>query len=155
MNPERERRARALAANVYRAVGGYVTGAFAIALIAGFSAYLVLSILGVPFAVPLAVLMAFFDLIPLVGATIAGIIIALVTSLENFPTALIVWCVFFLVYQKMENNILQPFVYKRTVALHPLVVIIAVLIGASLLGILGALLAIPAAATVQLLAKDY
>ena len=155
MGPERERRARALASDVYRAVGGYVTGNFAISLIAGFSTYVVLTIIGVPFAVPLAVLMAFFDMIPLVGATIAGIIIAIVSSFENFPTALIVWGLFLFIYQQIENNVLQPFVYRRTVALHPLLVIIAVLIGGTLLGILGALLAIPAAATLQILAKDW
>ena len=155
LGPERERRARAIAANVYRAVGGYVTGAFAIAAVAGVSAYLVLTILGVPFAVPLGVVMAFFVLIPLVGATIGGAIVAVVAAFDDFPTSLLVWVVFLFVYQQLENNVLQPLVYRRTVALHPLVVIIAVLIGASQLGVLGALLAIPAAATVQILVQDY
>lgn len=147
-------RARIVAANVYRAVGGYVTGAFTIALIAGTSTYLVLAILGISFAVPLAVLMGFLVLIPLVGATIGGVAIAIVTGLEDFPTSLIVWTAFVILYQQVENNVLQPFIYRRTVALHPLLVITAVLIGASLLGVLGALLAIPVAATVQIIVKE-
>ncbi len=153
--PEREERVSTIAGHVYRAVGGYVTGAFSIAFIAGVATYVMLLALGVPFAVPLSVLMAFFVLIPLVGATIGGVIIAVVAGVDNFPTGLIAWLVFLVVYQQIENNVLQPFVYRRTLALHPLLVIVAVLVGASLLGILGALLAIPAAATVQILVKDY
>ena len=132
-----------------------MTGAFALALVAGTITFVVLTALGVPFAVPLAVLMAFLDLIPLVGAPVAGTIIALITAFQDFPTTLIVWSIFFLTYQQLENNVLQPFVYKRTVSLAPLLVIIAVLIGATLLGVLGALLAIPVAAAVQILVKDF
>jgi len=154
LRPEHERRARDVGAKVYKAVGGYVTGALTIAIIAGTSTYIVLSILGIGFAVPLAVLMGFLVLIPLVGATIGGVIIAIVTAFEDFPTALIVWTAFFVLYQQVENNVLQPFIYRRTVALHPLVVIIAVLMGASLLGVLGALLAIPVAATSQIIVKE-
>ncbi len=155
LGPEREERLRTIADHVYRAVGGYVTGAFSIAFIAGVASYVMLLALGVPFAVPLSVLMAFFVLIPLVGASIGGVIVAVVAGVDNFPTGLIAWVVFLVVYQQIENNVLQPFVYRRTLALHPLLVIVAVLVGASLLGILGALLAIPVAATVQILVKDY
>ena len=155
LEPEHERRARAIAANIYKAVGGYVTGAFALALVAGTVTFVVLSVLGVPFAVPLAVLMAFLDLIPLVGAPVAGVVIASIAAFQDFPTTLIVWGVFFVIYQQLENNVLQPFVYKRTVSLAPLLVIIAVLIGATLLGVLGALLAIPVAAALQILVKDF
>ena len=150
-----ERRAHTIAANIYKAVGGYVTGAFSIALLAGLSTFIVLSLLGVPFAVPLALMMGFLDLIPLVGATVAGVLIAIVCAFQDFPTTLIIWSVWFLVYQQVENNVLQPFVYRRTVALAPLLVIVAVLMGASLLGVLGALLAIPVAAALQILVKDW
>jgi predicted PurR-regulated permease PerM len=112
-------------------------------------------ILSVPFAVPLAVLMAFLDLIPLVGATIGGVGIGIVAAISDFPTALIVWAIFFVVYQQIENNLLQPIIYRRTVQLHPLVVLIAVLIGGSQLGVLGALIAIPVAAGLQILLKDW
>lgn len=151
----RERQAREVAQNVYKAVGGYVAGVFAIAGTAGLATFIALIAIGIPYAVPLAVLMAFFDLIPLVGATIAGVIIALVAAVTSFPTGLIAWVVFLVIYQQVENNLLQPFVQRRAVALHPLFVIVAVLMGASLLGVLGALLAIPVAASLQILVKEY
>jgi predicted PurR-regulated permease PerM len=156
LGPIRGPRARAIADDVYRSVGGYVVGNLAISAIAGITTYLVLTVLAVPFAVPLAVLMAFLDLVPLVGASIAGLIIAIVAGLGgNFPADLIVWVVFFVVYQQVENNLLQPLIYRRTVALHPLLVIVAILIGASLVGIVGALLAIPIAGAVQIVVKDW
>src|SRR6266496_1716643 len=114
---------------------------------------MVLQILDVPYAVPLAVLMAFLDLIPLVGATIGGVAIGIVAAIAHFPAALIVWAVYFIVYQQVENNLLQPIIYRRTVAIHPLVVLVAVLIGGSQLGVLGALLAIPVAAAIQIVVK--
>lgn len=152
--PAREVRFRRVAKEVYGSVAGYVAGNLLISLVAGVSTYLVLTILGVPFAVPLAVLMAFLDLIPLVGASLGGFTIALVTLFNNFPTATIVWVVFFIIYQQVENNVLQPVVYRRTVNVAPLAVIVAILIGGSLLGILGALVAIPVAATVQIVIKE-
>jgi predicted PurR-regulated permease PerM len=114
-----------------------------------------MTILDIPFAVPLAVLVGLFDLIPLVGSTIAGVIVGIVAAVVGFPGKLIVWVIYLIVYQQVENNVIQPVVYKKTVAIHPLIVIVAVLIGGSLLGILGALLAIPIAATVQIVVKEY
>jgi predicted PurR-regulated permease PerM len=155
LGPERERRARALADDAARAVGGYVAGAVAIALLAGAVSFAMMTALGLPFAIPLAVLMAFLALIPLVGSAIGAAPIAVVAALHSFPTALIVWVVFFIVYQQIESRVLGPWVYRRTVALHPLLAIVAVLAGASLQGILGALLAIPVAAIVQLLIREW
>jgi predicted PurR-regulated permease PerM len=152
--PEREARWRRVAGDIYRSVSGYVGGSLLIATIAGVFAYVVMLALGVPFRVPLAVLMAFLDLIPLVGATIGGIAILLVTLFNDFPGDSIVWLIAFVVYQQFENNVLQTFVYRRTVNVHPLIVIVAILIGASLLGVLGALVAIPVAATVQIVVRD-
>jgi predicted PurR-regulated permease PerM len=153
--PERAQRIEKVLGDVYEATSGYVVGNLIISVIAGTGTYIVLMILGVPFAVPLSVLMAFLDLIPLVGATIGGVGIGIVAAISNFPTALIVWAVYFIVYQQIENNILQPVIYRRTVALHPLVVLVAVLIGGSQLGVLGALIAIPVAAGLQILVKDW
>jgi predicted PurR-regulated permease PerM len=153
--PVRGPRIRAIGEDVYQSVGGYVVGNLTISLIAGLSTYFVLTLLSVPFAVPLAVLMAFLDLVPLVGATIAGVAIAIVAAIDGFPGDLIVWAVFFIIYQQIENNLLQPLIYRRTVALHPLLVLVAILIGAALLGIVGALLAIPIAAAVQIVLKDW
>jgi predicted PurR-regulated permease PerM len=152
--PQTESRMREIAEDIYRAVSGYVAGNLVISLIAGSTTYVVLSLLGVPFSVPLAVLMAFLDLIPLVGATIGAVLIGIVTLFNDFPTATIVWVVASLVYQQIENNVIQPIVYKRTVDVHPLVVIISILIGAALLGVLGALVAIPVAGALQIVVRD-
>jgi predicted PurR-regulated permease PerM len=154
MRPDHQERVRVVAADIYGATGGYVAGALALATAAGVSTYIILSLLGVPFAVPLSVLMAFFDLIPLVGSTIGGTLVALVTLFADFPGDTIIWVVFVLVYQQVENSVFQPLVYRRTVNLHPLAVITAILIGSSLLGVLGALVAIPIAAAIQIALKD-
>jgi predicted PurR-regulated permease PerM len=155
LGPERGGRMSRIAEDVYRAVAGYVAGNVLISVIAGVTAYIVMKILGLPFAVPLAVLVAFFDLIPLVGSTIAGVVVAIVAAIVGFPGKLIAWVIYLIVYQQVENNVIQPVVYRRTVAIHPLLVIVAVLIGGSLLGVLGALLAIPIAASVQIVVKEW
>jgi predicted PurR-regulated permease PerM len=138
-----------------RVVGGYVVGSVAIAAAAGLFSFAMMKLLGLPFAVPLAVLMALTALIPLIGSAIGATPIALVAALDSFPTALIIWVVAFVVYQQIESHVLGPYVYKRTLSLHPLLAIVSVLAGASLLGILGALLAIPIAAMIQILIREY
>jgi predicted PurR-regulated permease PerM len=152
---ERMERMDRISENVYRAVAGYVAGNLTISVIAGVSAYIVMLILDIPFAVPLAVLLAFLGLIPLVGSTIGGAIIAIVAAVVGFPEKFVIWVVYLIVYQQIENNVLQPIIYKRTVAIHPLIVLVAVLIGGTLLGVLGALLSIPVAATVQIFVKEW
>jgi predicted PurR-regulated permease PerM len=152
--PTAEPRLRTIAMDIYRSTAGYVAGNVVISVIAGTVAYFAMLALGIPFAVPLAVLMAFLDLIPLVGATIGGVAIAIVAAFHDFPTDAIIWLVIFVVYQQVENNVLQPIVYRRTVDVAPLLVIVAILIGSSLLGVLGALVAIPVAAAVQIVLKD-
>ena len=151
---EQQGRVRAVAGDIYSATGGYVAGALTLATAAGISTYILLSMLGVPFAVPLAVLMAFFDLIPLVGSTIGGVLVALVTLFADFPQDTLIWVAFVVIYQQFENSVLQPLVYRRAVNLHPLAVITAILIGSTLLGVLGALVAIPIAAAIQISLKD-
>lgn len=152
---DHERRARGVVAEMARAVGGYVVGSLAIAAAAGLFAFLMMKLLGLPFAVPLAVLMAFTALIPLIGSAIGAAPIALVAGLHSFPAGLIVWVLAFLAYQQLESHVIGPQIYKRTLRLHPLLAIVAVLAGASLMGILGALLAIPIAAMVQILIREY
>jgi predicted PurR-regulated permease PerM len=151
---EHQDRLRQVAADIYSATGGYVAGALALATAAGIGTYIVLSILGVPFAVPLAVLMAFFDLIPLVGSTIGGVLVGVVTVFGDFPGDTIIWVIYVVAYQQVENSVFQPFVYRRAVNLHPLAVITAILVGSTLLGVLGALVAIPIAAAIQIALKD-
>jgi predicted PurR-regulated permease PerM len=153
--PEASRpRWRNVCNEIYGTVGGYVTGNLLISLIAGGSSTLVLLIMGVPFAVALGLLVAILDLIPLAGATLALIVVGTVAFLHSIVAGIVV-VVFFIVYQQIENHLLQPVVYGRTVQLSPLVVLISVLIGAELAGILGALGAIPVAGAIQVLVVDW
>jgi predicted PurR-regulated permease PerM len=151
---ESQPRWRAVGYDIYRTVGGYVTGNLAISLIAGTISTAVLLGLGVPYAVALGLLVALLDLIPLAGATIAAVIVTTVGFLDS-TTSGIVLLVFFIVYQQLENHLLQPIVYGRTVQLSPLAVLIAVLIGAQLAGVVGALAAIPIAGGLQVFLRDW
>jgi predicted PurR-regulated permease PerM len=151
---QRERLRRSLD-HMASAVAGYVAGALLIALIAGVATYIVLTILGVPFSGPLALIAGLFSLIPLVGATIAAVLIGLVTVFNDFPTTTIIWVIWAIGYQQFENHVIQPQVQKRTVNVHPFITIVAVLFGATLLGVFGALVAIPVAASIQILLREY
>jgi predicted PurR-regulated permease PerM len=156
LRPEAEReRLRRILDHTASAVGGYVQGALTIALIAGVQAFIVMEILGVPFAAPLAVLAGLASLIPLVGATVAAILIGLVTLFNDFPTDTIIWAVWAVVYQQIENNIIQPQVQRRTVQVQPIVVLVAVLFGSTLMGIVGAIVAIPLAASIQIALREW
>jgi predicted PurR-regulated permease PerM len=153
--PERSQpRWRKVGHDIYRTVGGYVTGNLLISLIAGGLTTIVLLIMGVPYAVALGLLVAILDLIPLAGATIAAILIGVVAFLHSIPAGIVV-IAFFVVYQQVENHLLQPVIYGRTVQLSPLAVLISILIGAELAGILGALAAIPVAGSIQVILVDW
>jgi predicted PurR-regulated permease PerM len=149
-----QKRWRRLGGEIYRTVGGYVSGNLLISLIAGGSTTIVLLIMGVPFAVALGLIVAILDLIPLAGATIAGIIVGTVAFLHSIPAGIVV-VAFFIIYQQIENHLLQPIVYGRTVQLSPLAVLISVLIGAELAGVLGALAAIPVTGSLQVILVDW
>jgi predicted PurR-regulated permease PerM len=151
---ESQPRWRKVGHDIYRTVGGYVTGNLLISLVAGGSTTIVLLILGVPYAVALGLIVAILDLIPLAGATIAAILIGAVAFLHSIPAGIIV-IVFFIVYQQVENHLLQPLVYGRTVQLSPLTVLVSILIGAELAGVVGALGAIPVAGSIQVLILDW
>jgi len=151
--PARADRWRRVAPRIYQAVSAYVVGNLAISVIAGACAWVAMTVLGVPFAVPLAIVIGFFDLIPMVGATLGAIIVALAALLVS-PLAALIWLIYVFAYQQAENYLIQPVVYRRAVQVAPLTTIVAVLVGATLLGLLGALLAIPAAAAVQLIVQD-
>jgi predicted PurR-regulated permease PerM len=152
--PSSRPRWRNVGRQIGRTVSGYVTGNLLISIIAGLSSAIVLLIMGVPFPFALGLLVAILDLIPLAGATLAGILLAIVGFLTSV-TAGIVVLTFFVLYQQVENHVLQPLVYGRTVQLSPLVVLIAILIGSQLAGVLGALGAIPVAGTLQILLLDW
>jgi len=148
--PEHAPRIKVVLDRMAGAVGAYIGGAVLQAAIAGGLAYVVMLILGVPFAAPLAVTVALFGLIPMVGATIAAVIVGIVTIFNDFPTATIVWVIWAVVYQQVENTVIQPRIQKRAVGVHPLGVMVAVLFGGTLLGVMGALLAVPIAASLQI-----
>ena len=137
------------------AVGNFVAGAVLQATIAGVTTFIVLSILGVPFAGPLAVIVGLFDLLPLVGATIAAFFVGLVTVFNDFPADTIVWVIWAIVYQQLENNVIQPQIQKRAVDIQPFIVLVSVLFGSTLFGVIGALLAIPIAASLQIAVREY
>jgi predicted PurR-regulated permease PerM len=152
--PSSRDRVRRIGERIYGIVKGYVTVNITLAAAAGVITWLVLELLGVDLAVPLGVLVAFLDLIPLIGLTLGGVLVAIVAAFHDFPTALIVWGVFFLIYQQLQDRVIQPLLYKNAVQVHPVIAIVAILIGAQLLGILGALLAIPVAASIGVLIDE-
>jgi predicted PurR-regulated permease PerM len=115
---------------------------------------MVLLAVHVPFALALGLLVALLDLIPLAGATLGAIIVSLVALTHSLSAAIIVLG-FFVVYQQLENHLLQPIVYGRTVQISPLVILVSVLIGAEVAGVIGALSAIPVAGTIQILIVDW
>ena len=153
--PDREEWWNRLFERIGNAIGNYVAGALLQATIAGFSSWIMLLILGIDFALPLAVIVFLLDLIPLVGATLGAIIVGIVTLFSDFPVDTIIWAVFAIVYQQVENNIIQPRIQARAVQLDPLIVLVSVLFGSALAGVLGALLAIPVAAALQITYREY
>jgi predicted PurR-regulated permease PerM len=153
--PEHAERIERTLRRIANAIGNYVGGALLQATIAGLASFIMLTILGVPFAGPLAVVVFVFDLIPVVGATIASVLVAIVAAFVNFPIALIVWVVFAIVYQQVENYVIQPQIQRRATKIEAFVVLVAVLFGSTLFGVLGAILAIPTAASFQIAIHEY
>ncbi len=137
------------------AIAGYVGGALLQATIAATVSFIVLKILGTPAPLALAAIILVLDLIPLVGATIGAILVAIVTLFNDFPTATIVWVIFAIVYQQFENYVVQPRIQGRAVQLDPFIIVIAALFGGTLMGIVGALLAIPTAAAGQIAVHEW
>jgi predicted PurR-regulated permease PerM len=151
----RAERIRKVGADCARTVTGYITGNLLISVICGLLTYVVLLVLGVPYAGLIALFVAIADLIPLVGATLGAVVVAIVTLFTDFPTATIIWAIFSIVYQQLENTLIQPQIQKRAVNVHPFVVLVAVLFGSTLLGVLGALVAIPVAASIQIAIREW
>jgi predicted PurR-regulated permease PerM len=145
---------RSATEEIAKAVANYVGGALAQAVIAAVSSYIVMLILGIPFRGALAVLIGVFDLIPLVGATIAAVLVGIVTVFVGFPATTIAWVIWSIFYQQIENNLIQPRIQSRAVDVQPFIVLVAVLFGSTLFGVLGALLAVPLAATIQIIVRE-
>ena len=153
LEPTKRERVRAVASDCARALTGYVMGNLLISLIAGTVTFVALLIFGVPFAAVLALWTAFADLIPLVGATLGAIPTIGVAFLHSTPAG-IGMLVFYVIYQQFENHVLQVVIMSKTVQINQLFVLVSVLIGVELLGIVGALLAIPAAGVLQVIVRD-
>ena len=153
LDPPKRDRVRAVASDCARALTGYVMGNLLISVIAGTATFIALAIFGVPFAAVLALWTAFADLIPLVGATLGAIPTIGVAFLHS-TAAGIGMLIFYVVYQQFENHVLQVVIMSKTVQINQLFVLVSVLVGVELLGILGALLAIPAAGVLQVIVRD-
>jgi predicted PurR-regulated permease PerM len=138
---------------IFAKVGAYVLGNVIISLIAGLFTYFWLLIVGAPYALLLAILVAVLDLVPIVGSTIAGVVVTLVTLTVSLPVA-IATAVFFIVYQSAENYLLVPRIIGRAMKVPDLVTVVAALLGGVLLGVVGALVAIPVAAALLLILQE-
>jgi predicted PurR-regulated permease PerM len=152
---ERRPRARQVVDLMVDKVGGYMIGNIIISIIAGVASFIAFSVLGVRFAVPLAFLIAICDLIPMIGATLGaviGVTVALFTT-DLWPTVVLV-AAFFIAYQQLENYLIAPRVLKTTVELGAAAVLLSGLIGATVLGLVGALMAIPVAAAFNVLLNE-
>lgn len=151
---ERRQHHRELARKMYRVVTSYVNGQLIIASIAGLSSLVMLVIVGIPNAIALAGLVALTGLIPLIGATLGAVIVVLFALFQSAGQALVM-AIFFIIYQQIENNTVQPYVQSRALDISPLLVLVAVIVGIQLGGLLGGFLAIPVAASLRILAIDY
>ncbi|MFI7111025.1 AI-2E family transporter [Nonomuraea sp. NPDC050227] len=149
----RRPRTTAITEQILTGIGGYVAGNVLISVIAGVLTWIFLSIAGVQYALALALVVALTDLIPLVGATIGAVLVTGVALLQSLPAG-IACAIFFVVYQQIENYFIYPRVMKRSVDVTPAVTVIAALFGGALLGIVGALLAIPVAAAIALIIRE-
>jgi predicted PurR-regulated permease PerM len=152
--PHRER-ARRVGVRVAAVVKSYVSVNVLLALAAGLLTFAFLEIEGFHLALPMAVLVAFLDLIPLIGLTVGGGIVAVVLIIDGGPGDAVVWLVFFLIYQQAQDRVIQPVMYKGgALKVNPAVAIVAILVGAELAGVLGALLAIPTAASLGVIIDE-
>jgi predicted PurR-regulated permease PerM len=149
----RRPRAILIGDDILAKIGGYVLGNLVISVIAAVLTFIWLLSFGVPYAFLLAVLVGLLDLVPVVGSTVAGIIVALVALTVSVPVCLLT-VGFFVIYRFFEDYVLVPKLIGRAVEVPALITVVAVLIGAALLGVVGALVAIPAAAAVVLIARE-
>jgi predicted PurR-regulated permease PerM len=149
----RRERVGLLTNEVFDRVGGFMLGNLLTSLVAGVGSFVWLAAFGVPYALLLALFVALFDLIPMIGSTIAGLVVTAVALSKGLPIG-VATGVFYVVYRFLEDYLLNPRVMKHTVKVSPGLTIIATLIGGTLLGLIGALVAIPMAATIQLLLEE-
>jgi predicted PurR-regulated permease PerM len=149
----RRPRVTELGERIFDQVGGYLLGNVITSVVAGAGTWVYLLIVGVPYPLALGIMVAVLDLIPVVGSTVGGFIVSLVALSVSVPIA-IVTLAYYVVYRLLEDYLLSPRIMERTVDVPPLLTIVALLLGGALAGIVGAFLAIPVAAAVQLLLRE-
>jgi predicted PurR-regulated permease PerM len=142
-----------IGAGVYRAVGGFVTGNLVASLLAGLVATIIMLVTGVPYAVPLGVFVAIIELVPYVGPLVATVVVTAVALTVGVTSALVALGLL-LAYHAVEGHTLRPVLYGRAVKLSPLAVLVAILLGTEIAGILGALIAIPVAGSIQVIVGE-
>jgi predicted PurR-regulated permease PerM len=122
---------------------------------AGVLTFIFLEVIGFHLALPLAVLVAFLDLVPLLGLTIGGALVAVVLAIDGQPYDALIWLAIFIGYQQLQDRVIQPVMYRGgALKVNPVVAIVAVLVGANLAGVLGALIAIPVAASLGVILDE-
>ena len=150
----RRERVAELGDRIFDSIGGYVAGAFVVATCAGLSSLVFLLVVGMAeYAVALAAVVALLDVIPMIGATIGAVLVTAIGFATDVKTG-VACLVFYIIYQQVENYLIYPRVMQRSVDVPGQVIVIAALIGAALLGVVGALLAIPTTAAVLMLVKE-
>ena len=149
----RRERVTLLTDEILSRIGGFVSGAFTVAFIAALTSYVFLRIVDVPYALVLALVVGLLDLVPLIGATIGAVVVSLIGFTESAAVG-VACVVFYVAYQQFENYVVYPRVMRRAVDVPAAVTVVAVLLGGALLGVVGALLAIPIAAAVLLVVRQ-
>ncbi|MEV5767904.1 AI-2E family transporter [Micromonospora sp. NPDC052213] len=149
----RRERVRLIGDEILTKVGAYMVGALSIAVLAGATTFVFALVVGLPYPFALAVVVAVTDLVPQIGATLGAVIVSLVGFATDLPVG-IACVVFFLIYQQVENYLIYPKVMRRSVAVNEVAALVAALLGVSLLGVVGALIAIPAVAAFQLILRE-
>lgn len=150
----RRPRARRMLRDSAAAISGYIRGNLLISAIAGISALAGMLVLGIPYALPLSVVLAVLDLVPMVGVTLGAVPVVL-AALTVSPLKALILLAYIVVYQQIESNVLNPLIYGRSDQLPPLIVFLAFLAGSLLFGILGALIAIPTANIIRIIAREW
>ena len=152
--PERRKRYERVLYNAYHAVGGYLAGLATLCAVEAAMATTAFGLIGVPFFVPLGLLAGLAEIVPIAGALVSATLVCLVALAAGGVREMIAVAVFYAVYQQLQAHVLAPLIYRRTVRLNPLVTVLSLLVLTDLLGIPGAVIAIPAVASAEILLRE-
>jgi predicted PurR-regulated permease PerM len=154
MPPQSRAHAQLLAVRMRSVVAGYVVGALTVSSVGGVVMGVTVLMLGVPYFLPLGLVMVLLGVIPMIGSAIGAVLVIGITFASAGVRAAAIAAFVYLAYQQVENQLLQPLVQRRTIQMNPLLITLSVLVGASLAGPLGAILALPVAGVIQVLLSD-